>query len=84
MKKVLSNTSSPKDLDLNKLLVIDRFRWENTQVSIDRLVELAASNDSTGYYNYLRGFLKTELQIRNLDLVWVTSFKAIQEHVRGK
>lgn len=84
MKKVLNNTSSPKDLDLNKLLVIDRFRWENTQVSIDRLVELAVSNDSTGYYNYLRGFLKTELQIRNLDLVWMASFKAIQEHVRGK
>lgn len=63
--------------------MIDRFRWENTQISVEKLVELAVSNNEEGYYNYLRSFLKTDLQVRNLDLVWKASFKVIQEHVRG-
>ena len=66
--------------DLNNLLVIDRFKWENSGIVINDLFDLVKQNDTMGYYQYLKSFLKTDLQIRNLDLVWQASFKALREN----
>jgi hypothetical protein len=77
MVSYLKTLSKLEDMDLNKLLVIDRFRWENTNISIPDLLLLVKSQNKTRYYEYLKGFLKTALQYRNLDLVWESSYYAI-------
>lgn len=77
MVEYLKTLSKLEEIDLNKLLVIDRFRWENTNISIPNLLFLVKSQNKTGYYEYLKGFLKTALQYRNLDLVWESSYYAI-------
>lgn len=75
----LKSLKGPDEVDLNKLLVIDRFKWEDTTISIETLINLVSLDDSDGYYSYLLSFLKTDLQKRNLDLVWRSSFKAFYE-----
>lgn len=77
MTKYLDSLSSLNDIDLNQFLVIDRFRWENTGIVITTLLSYAKLQNKDGYYNYLKGFLKTDLQIRNLDLVWEASYHAL-------
>lgn len=79
MKSYLSTVNNIFDLDLNKLLVIDRFRWENTQIDKTVLLGFVQNGDEVGYYNYLDSFLKTDLQKRNLKLVYHTSFEALRE-----
>jgi hypothetical protein len=79
MRTYLSTINSIFDLDLNKLLVIDRFRWENTAIDKTALLGFVQNNDEVGYYNYLDSFLKTNLQKRNLKLVYHTSFIALRE-----
>lgn len=81
MRNYLSGLSSPGDLDLNKLLVIDRFKWENTKIDINILLSYVSSGDQSGYHNYLEGFLKTDLQKRNLNLVWEPSWIALYERI---
>ena len=67
------------DLDLNKLLVIDRFKWEDISVSYPQLLGYIERADDRGYYTYLLGFMKTDLQKRNLDLVWKASYIVLRE-----
>ena len=68
-----------KDLDLNKLLVLDRFKWEKTGIDMDLLLSFIEQGDSKAYYDYLKSFLTTDLQKRNLDLVWKASFTVLRE-----
>ena len=68
-----------RDLDLNKLLVIDRFKWEDSNISYPQLLGYIERSDEVGYYNYLLGFMKTDLQRRNLDLVWKASYTVLRE-----
>ena len=81
MRKVISSIKSLSELDLNKLLVIDRFRWENTKIDINMLISFVQKDDKNSYYNYLVSFLKTDLQIKNLMLVWEASFIVLRENV---
>ena len=81
MRKVISSINSLSELDLNKLLVIDRFRWENTNINTNMLISFVQKDDKNSYYNYLASFLKTDLQIRNLMLVWEASFIILRENV---
>ena len=67
------------ELDLNKFLVIDRFKWEDINVSYPQLLGYIERSDEVGYYNYLLGFMKTDLQRRNLDLVWKASYIVLRE-----
>lgn len=78
MFSYLKSLDDLKKMDLNKLLVIDRFKWEDTSVSIDTILSLVSINDLQGYLNYLRGFLKTDLQRKNFDLIGNNSFKVIR------
>lgn len=66
------------NLDLNKYLVIDRFKWEDTDLVLDILLKTVENNDKDAYYNYLLSFLTTDLQKRNLNLVWEISFNCLR------
>lgn len=73
----LNSLNSPDEIDLNKLLVIDRFRWENTDVEIDFLLGLVKSGGTEEYHQYLKSYLTTDLQRRNLEVVWKASWIAL-------
>lgn len=79
MRNYINTLKTITELNLNKLLVIDRFKWEMTTINLENLLKLVEGNDTMGYYQYLKSFLKTDLQFRNLDLVWQASFKALRE-----
>ena len=79
MSSYIQSLNNINNLDLNKFLVIDRVKWEATGINIQELLELVKSDDVMGYYQYLKSFLKTDLQIRNLDLVWQSSYKVLRE-----
>lgn len=80
MKTYLSKLQNIKtDLDLNKFLVIDRLKWENTGIDIEKLLGYVEVADQDGYGLYLRSFLTTDLQKKNLDLVLPTSYQALRE-----
>ena len=77
MKRYVDSLPSLEQLSLNKLLVIDRFNWDNTDISITRLLSFVQMGDVNSYYEYLSEYLTTTLQKRNLDLVWRLSFKVL-------
>lgn len=80
MRNYLDELSNIKtELDLNSLLVIDRFRWENTTISIPDLLRLVKENKKQEYHDYLDQYLKTKLQKRNLELVWEASYTVLYE-----
>lgn len=79
MKSYIDTLSSPSEIDLNKLLVIDRFKWENTDLDLSVLVGYVRGSQERDYYEYLNSFLKTDLQKRNLDLVWLASYKVLHD-----
>lgn len=68
-----------KDLNLNEFLVIDRFKWEATSVCISTLLNFVENNDEVGYHDYLVGFMKTDLQKKNMELVCPASFKVLRK-----
>jgi hypothetical protein len=78
MKKYLSENTN---IDLNKFLVIDRVKWENTGIDLHKLLEYVAHDDQGGYKLYLESFLTTALQKKNLELVAPGSFKALWEWI---
>jgi hypothetical protein len=67
-----------KDIDLNKLLVIDRFKWENTTINTDQLLTFVEYGNEQGYHDLLASYLTTDLQKRNLELVWKASFQVLK------
>lgn len=68
-----------QELDLNAYLVIDRFKWETTEVDINTALGFVEKDDINGFMNYLVSFLKTDLQRRNLSLVGPGGFKVLRE-----
>lgn len=82
MRAYLAGIPNLFDIDLNKLLVLDRFKWENTDIDVLILLQYVRNYDETGYYEYLKSFLNTDLQKRNLDLVWKASYYVILEDKR--
>ena len=79
MRSYVNSLKAIMDLDLNKLLVIDRFKWEDTNLDLETLLGYVEKDNPQEYYNYLKSYLKTELQIRNLDLVWKASWFVLRE-----
>lgn len=77
----LQGLSDISELDLNKFLVIDRVKWENTGIDLHKLLEYVAHDDQGGYKLYLESFLTTALQKKNLELVAPGSFKALREWI---
>jgi hypothetical protein len=71
-------------IDLNKLLVIDRFNWKDTNVNLDTLLSLINTNFinteyGDNYREYLMSFMNSDLQRRNMELVWRASYKALYD-----
>lgn len=83
MKNYLGTLNNIMDLDLNKYLIIDRFKWEDTGINIAGLLKFVEDNDKESYYNYLSSFLTTDLQKRNLNLVWEASFNCLRDCYEG-
>lgn len=79
----MRNVLSSGVLDLDKLLVIDRFKWKETNIDLEVLINYVKADDSVGYHNYLLGFAKTALQKRNLELVWLASWTVLKEKING-
>lgn len=77
MMGYLGTLGNISDLDLNKFLVIDRFKWEDSGIDLGILLGSVVNGNPDDYYNYLKSFLTTDLQVRNLDLVWKSSYKAL-------
>lgn len=82
MRTYLKNLADLEDLDLNLLLVIDRFRWENTDIDIKTLLKLVKEGKEEDYYEYLNQYLNTSLQKRNLELVWKASYITLNERLQ--
>ena len=83
MKKYLDSLANPQGLDLNKFLVIDRFKWEATDIDIPRLLGYVKSQDPDSYRDYLMSYMKTDLQKRNMEVVWKNSYKVLDEKLTG-
>lgn len=64
-------------IDFNKFFVIDRFKWENTDIDIEKLIEFVLTNNQKGYKDYLESYMKTDLQLGNLNLVIGPSWNAL-------
>ena len=80
-------------LDLNKFLVIDGFKWEDTDIDLERILKLVEDSVNwkedidPGFYiqyrNYLMSYMNTDARKRNLDLVVLSSWIVLRdEYVR--
>lgn len=79
LERQIKSLGNPKELlDLNTLLVIDRFKWENAQVDKSILLGYVEKGEKDKFEEYLESFLKTDLQKRNLKLVVGTAWKALR------
>ena len=83
MKSYISSLKTPGELDLNKFLVIDRFKWETTDIDINRLITFAKNSDPDSYRDYLMEYMKTELQKKNMEVVWKSSYFVLNEKLTG-
>ena len=83
MRDYVSKLSGPFELDLNKFLVIDRFKWETTNVDLNTLYKYVKTVDPDSYRDYLMSFMKTDLQKRNMDVVWKLSYLVLYEKFTG-
>lgn len=80
MRSYVVSLSDIYDLDLGILLVVDRFKWEETDADVFVLLDYVEKSDAKSYYMYLLSFMKTDLQKRTLDLVWRASYIVLSEY----
>ena len=83
MRKYLSGLKNIGELNLGPFLVIDRFKWENTDVDINKLLGFVMKGDPDSYRDYLMGYMGTDLQKRNMELVWKSSYQVLYEILIG-
>ena len=86
MRKYLSGCSDFFQINLNKLLVIDRFDWlkkTDYPVVLQDLYTILVGKGYTEFLEFLKGCLKTPLQIKNLELVSKPAYKTLKEYVDG-
>lgn len=69
------------NLDLNSFLVLDRFKWQETTVNKSILLNLVKEEKMNEYFEYLSSFLKTDLQKRNLELIWKASYLMLKDAI---
>ena len=67
-----------KELNLSELLVIDRFKnWKN--INVDTLLEFVENNNKEEFSKYLMKYMTTDLQKKNMELVWRPAFLVLKE-----
>lgn len=79
MKLVLSKLNNITELDLGSFLVIDRFKWQDTDFNLSNLLSYVENDKKEDYKNYLMSYMKTDLQKRNMELVWEMSWEVLRE-----
>lgn len=77
--RMKASITDPDNIDLDRFLVIDRFKWENSNVNMVDVKSYVQRDDKVGYYDYMKSFLKSDLQRRNWDLVWEASWTVLKE-----
>ena len=79
MKTYLDRLGDVRKIDLNAFLVIDRFKWQETGINTDILINAVCNDKKDEYYQYLSSFMKTDLQKKNLDLIWEASYITLRD-----
>lgn len=87
MKNYLSGCSCFGDINLNKLLVIDRFDWlkkTDYPMVLQGLYDILINGKGYDIFlEFLKSYLKTTLQIKNLELVSKPAYKTLMWYVNG-
>ena len=65
-------------LDLNKFLVIDRFKWQETNIDTVALIHFVIQDNEVAYHDTLMSYMKTDLQQRNMELVCHASYLVLR------
>ena len=85
MRNYLSSVRSFQDIDLNKLLILDRFDWNkksDIKILLSSLYQIL--KDDLGidtFRRYLGSYLSSDLQRKNLELVSGPAYKVLLEYV---
>lgn len=85
MRNYLSSVRSFQDIDLNKLLILDRFDWNkksDVKILLSSLYQIL--KDDLGidtFRRYLGSYLSSDLQRKNLELVSGPAYKVLLEYV---
>lgn len=87
MRKYLSGVPSWKDIDLTKLLVLDRWDWakktDTQRVLQDIYTIISSGQGEDALRTYLEGYLTTELLRRNLKLIIHPAYVTLKEYQLG-
>ncbi len=79
MRNYLNSLNNSSEINLDKFLVIDRFKWSTTNVDLGYLLKFVEDDNSDGYKEYLMSFMGTNLQKKNMELVWKASWITLKE-----
>ena len=88
MRKYLSGIKDPRDIDLGKLLIIDRWDWKKKTdypVVLGEVIRIISEGQGEEALSaYLSGFLTTDLLRRNLKLVIYPAYITLSEFINGR
>lgn len=86
MRSYLMKCSNFMEIDLNRLLILDRFDWSkktNSPTILPDLLKIIQEDQGIDtFITYIGSFLSTEAQKRNLTLVAKPAYKTLLEYVR--
>lgn len=78
----LRTVNTVGDINLDTLLVIDRFKFPTDPEIPKNFVSLVLSGKEEESYKYLESYLTTILQKRTLSLVWRSAFDSVYERFK--
>ena len=86
MNEYLGTCNSIADVDLNKLLIIDRFDWKKKVQDIPLLLNdianiIISGQDKTALEVLLKSHMTTDLQKKNLALVVGPAWEALRNKI---
>lgn len=86
MNEYLGTCNSMADVDLNKLLIIDRFDWKKKVQDIPLLLNdianiIISGQDKTALEVLLKSYMTTDLQKKNLALVVGPAWEALRNKI---
>lgn len=79
MMAYLNTVSEPAEIDLDRFLVIDRFKFPKDPEISKTFVELAKSGKEKESWEHLRQYVTTDLQRRTLALVWRSAYETVRK-----
>lgn len=85
MRKYLSGVPSVYDIDLGKLMIIDRWDWNkktNPREIINGILQILDQGEEC-MYQYLSQFLTTDLLRKNLKLIIHPAYVTLKEYVEA-